>query len=362
MRLLFCINRICNCGGTERVLLLIANELSRIGYDVHILTFRNSKKTFFDAVPELKINRLLCRLEELCLSSHPKYIIHKLRYKYLTIRPDVVIDTELLSANLSIPALQGLGIKHVVWDNFSYECFKKVYHEQIALDKIKQNGSHIVTLTRKDRQLYIKEQSVDPSKIHQIYNPLTYTKDAPIEHFNKKILSVGRFAHEKGFDMLLNAWKLVEQEVDGWSLEIWGDTGVDTGNVHETFNSLSLKRASLHPATSQIQKKYEEAGIYVLTSRHEGLGLVLLEASTYSLPLIAFDCPNGPREIIRDGENGILVEPEDVDALADAILRLIRDKELRERLGRNAYERSKDFQMCKIIPQWITLIENVIKS
>lgn len=190
-------------------------------------------------------------------------------------------------------------------------------------------------------------------------NSLTYTKDRTINHPENKVLAVGRFAHEKGFDLLLRAWSIVEKEIEDWTLEIWGDTGQDTGNVRNTFHTLHLKRASLHLATDQIQKKFEEASIYVLSSRHEGLGLVLLEASAYSLPLVAFDCPNGPREIIKNGFNGILVDPENVEALAASIILLIKDQNMREQMGKNAFAHSKEFAMDRIIPQWINLIENI---
>ncbi len=341
-------------------MLSIASGLSSLGHDVHVLSHYSNGKPFFRCDGRIKIHTLLSALETRYLSTHPKYLIWKCKFLFRWIKPDVVIDTELLSANLTIPAIKGASIKHVVWDNFSYEYFKRVHHEHIALEKIKSNGSHLITLTKKDRELYIAEQNVDVRRIHQIYNPLTFDNVEPLSHSNNVVLSVGRFAQKKGFDMLLKAWKMVEEQAPEWSLEIWGDTGVDTGNVRNTFSSLNLSRAKLFPSTDKIQARFQNASIYVLSSRHEGLGLVLLEASACSLPLIAFDCPNGPREIIRDGETGLLVEPENVKALAAAILRLIGDKELRERLGKNAYERSKDFSMDVILREWERLLAWII--
>lgn len=359
MTLCFTVGNISNCGGTERVMLAIASELCRKGYDVHVMSYYGNGKPFFECDGRIKIHTLLTAVEARWMSTHPKYLVLKSKLIFRRIKPEVVIDTDLLTANLTIPAVQGTRIRHVVWDNFSYEYFKRVYHEHIALEKVKSNGSHLITLTHKDRELYISEQNVNVEKIHQIYNPLTFDGIDPLTHSDNVVLSVGRFAHEKGFDMLLKAWEKIEEKVPDWSLEIWGDTGIDTGDVHKTFCSLNLSRAKLHPSTDKIRERFENAGIYVLPSRHEGLGLVLLEASACSLPLIAFDCPNGPREIIKDGYNGILVEPENVDALAEAILKLIKDQTLREQMGINAYTYSNEFSMEHIIPKWITLLELV---
>lgn len=359
MRICFSINDISLCGGTERMCLMIANELSKHGYDIYILSMQGSCRTFFPKEERVKIHRTMSRLEMLKLGTHPKYIIFKQRILYRWIHPDVVIDCDLPMSNLTIPAIKGGNIKHIAWDNFSYAYFKMVSHEHKALEKIKSNGSHIITLTKRDRDLYISEQGVEACKIHQICNPLTFNKDTMTSHNKKVVISVGRFAHEKGFDMLLKAWEIVERAVDDWSLEIWGDTGEDTGDVWKTYNSLDLKRASLHPATSEISEKYKEASIYVLPSRHEGFGLVLLEASVMSLPLIAFDCPNGPREIVKDGVNGFLVEANNIESLAYAIIRLIKDDEARKRMGKSAFEMSKSFSLEKIANQWQELFENL---
>lgn len=273
--------------------------------------------------------------------------------------PDIIIDTSLMMGNTTIPAITGLGIKHITWDNFSYEYFKQVNHEQEALKKIKNNHSHLITLTALDRELFVSEQHVNPDLVHHIPNPVTFNNPYPIKHIKKRVISVGRFAPEKGFDLLLKAWEIVERNIDNWSLEIWGDTGKDTGDVKKNLESLPLKRAYLFPATSNISQIYNDAAIYVLPSRHEGFGLVLLEASSYSIPLIAFNCPNGPREIIKHGYNGLLVEPNDIEGLATAIIWLINHREEREKMGQNAFNFSKNFTMDKIIPRWIELLESI---
>jgi glycosyltransferase involved in cell wall biosynthesis len=359
--MIICYNivNISNCGGTERVVLSIGSKLAELGYDVHILTREGNRKPFFNYNNKIQIHRLFSNWEIAFFTTHPKYIIWKCRLFYKLIRPDIVIDTELLSPNLTIEAIRPLKIKHVVWDNFSYEVFKNIQQEHIALEKIKNYGSHLVTLTKKDRELFITYEGFDPTHIHQIYNALTIFKNHYVRREEKTVLSVGRFAHEKGFDLLLKAWEIVEQRVPDWNLEIYGDTGTNTGKVWETFKKLNIKRASLFPATKDIGERFDKAGIYVLPSRHEPFGLVLLEAAAYSLPLIAFDCPNGPREIINDGYNGLLVEQENVEALAKTLIRLIKDEGLRHEISKNSFEHSKKFDIDNIIMEWTSLFEEI---
>lgn len=359
MKICFILPSISSCGGTERVCLKIASALSK-DYNVHILSLRGTTIPYFECSQAVTIHRLISAFEDRFISSHPKMISWKMRLFFKHQKFDLVIDTFLMDCNLSLPAIAGLKTKHLIWCNFSYERFRQVEYEQIALKKVVDAGSDILVLTKEDQRLFIENEGINPQKIHQIYNPLTFEVPEYTPHNSKKIISVGRFAPEKGFDMLIKAWKIVEEQVPDWTLEICGDTGDDTGNVHDTFNEVKPERLKLFPATKDIQSKYKEAAFYVMSSRHEGFPLVLLEALSYSLPVISFDCPNGPREIVVDGKNGILVESENVEALATAIARLIRDNDLRDQMGRNSYGRSKDFQMEIIIPQWKPLLCSII--
>lgn len=120
----------------------------------------------------------------------------------------------------------------------------------------------------------------------------------------------------------------IVEKIDNWTLDIWGYTGQDTGNVYSTFNELKLKRASLHSSTKNINKLFYDTAIYVLPSRSEGLGLVHIEARSFGLPLVAFDCPNRPREIIKNGINVFWVMPENVKQLAEKLLLLMANEKL----------------------------------
>lgn len=354
----FILPSISSCGGTERVCLKIASALTDY-FDVHVLSQKGDPHPYFACSSKIKVHRLLTSLEERLFATHPKAISWKMRIFFMLHKFDLVVDTFLMDCNLSIPALRGLSAKHMIWCNFSYERFCHVAHDQIALKRVIAAGSDIVVLTKEDRRLYIENEGVDPRKIHQIYNPLTFEVPAPTPHDSKKILSIGRFAPEKGFDMLIRAWKIVENQIPDWTLEIWGDTGEDTGNVYSTFRELKPKRLSLHPATKEIQEKYKEAAFYVMSSRHEGFPLVLLEALSYSLPIVSFDCPNGPREIVEDGKNGLLIVPNNVQALASAIITMIQNKDIRHDMCCISFQMSREYMMKRILPQWTALFETI---
>lgn len=129
--------------------------------------------------------------------------------------------------------------------------------------------------------------------------------------------------------------------------------------MEEQVKHLQLKNVRLSHYTDHIKEKYQEASIYVLSSRYEGFPLVLLETQAMSLPIVSFDCKTGPNEIVREGYNGFLVEPENTKKLAERILTLINDGELREQMSRNAFEESKKYKIDNIVNQWIDLFESL---
>jgi len=338
---------------------MLANELCRKGYNIYILSWHRKGLPYFPCDKRITI-----------AAMRKNFILWKLRYKKkLTIwlirkyirqhKIDVVIDVDTILSNETIPALKGLKTQLISWDHFNHNFCRQEVRRLNALSLIKRYANAMVVLTKADKEMYIKKEGIKENIIHQIYNPLTFEYKMPLTHYNKKVLAVGRFNPQKGFDILLKAWKIVEQEINDWTLEIWGYDGNDTGNVSQVFSKLNLQKASLHPTHHNIQEKFEDSSIYVLSSRYEGLGIVLLEASACALPLISFDCPNGPNEIIEDGINGYLVEPENTAALAQSIIKMIKDKKKRKRMGLAAYKKSKQFSLTSITKQWINLIENL---
>jgi glycosyltransferase involved in cell wall biosynthesis len=168
----------------------------------------------------------------------------------------------------------------------------------------------------------------------------------------KEILAMGRLSREKGFDILLEAWCLAIERLPDWSLRIVGD-GKMRDELVRLARTLGIEdHVTFAPFSEDPFTLYSECGVFVLSSRFEGLPFVLIEAMTCGAACISFDCPNGPREVIRDGVNGILVPAEKVEALANAMVKLGENPMLRQRLGEAAQNVSKPFSEPRVVARW----------
>jgi glycosyltransferase involved in cell wall biosynthesis len=199
-----------------------------------------------------------------------------------------------------------------------------------------------------------------------IPNPVTLpttiesrTEMSKLDGINRLLVAMGRLVEEKGFDLLLRAFKVVSANRPDWSLVILGE-GPLREELKGQIKSLGLSgRARLLGQVSDPFSILRRADLFVGSSRFEGFPNALCEAMACGLPAVSFDCPSGPREIIRDGVDGVLVPPEDVDALADTLGRLMGDPKERERLARRAPEVLDRFSVDKVMEMWNKLIEEV---
>ena len=147
---------------------------------------------------------------------------------------------------------------------------------------------------------------------------------------------MGRLASVKGFDLLLEAWAKVARKYPDWHLDIVGG-GEERGKLERLITSLGLEgSASLEGVTPCVDNYYRRSSLFVLSSRLEPFGLVLIEAKSFGLPVVAYDCPFGPREVVRDGVDGILVENGSVEGLAQAMMRMLQEEDLRRKYGAEA--------------------------
>ena len=174
------------------------------------------------------------------------------------------------------------------------------------------------------------------------------------------LIAVGRLEQQKGFDLLLIAYKKIADRFPEWSLTIRGE-GQLRGEIEQLRDELGLQDRVKMPGITETPGAWRDEGeIFVLSSRYESFGNVLTEAMVAGLPIVSFDCPFGPSEIITDGIDGILVPPEDCDALADALEKLMLDSELRRRLGEMAQENVRRFDRSRIMNHWDQLVEDLV--
>lgn len=197
-------------------------------------------------------------------------------------------------------------------------------------------------------------------KISVIPNPLPFYPETFSQCTQKNVIAVGRFSHEKGFDLLAQAWKIVCRKHNDWHLQLYG--GGDKTSLHKLILQLNITDSfQINEATTDILKKYTESSICILSSRFEGFGMSIAEAMSCGIPVVSFNCPCGPRYIIRDGEDGILVENGNVEQLADKICYLIENEHRRKEMGRKAHINIKRFETEQIMSQWIKLFEELLR-
>lgn len=347
-------------GGAEKVAINMANELSQnyktylisilldedksINYDI---SFDVEVKSFFYG--DLRVRRVII----------PAMI--KLRKYLINNEIDIVFSIAPSTNIIIFLATLGLNIKTVFCDHHSLE-FQDTFSRNIQRYIGAKFFNKVITLTEKDKFRYPIDFRINQKKVDFIYNWMESTeKKKGYKSSSKKLITVGRFDSQKGYDYLSRVAVNVLSEYPDWQWDIYGSgneqikqdliTELDKGGV--------LSRVHFKGNVKGIENIYPNHAIYIMTSRYEGLPLVLLEAKQYGLPIVSFDCPTGPSEIILDGENGYLIENFDVKQMSQKIIELIRNDELRLRFSRNAMLDTNKFNKKRIIEQWIELIEEM---
>lgn len=215
---------------------------------------------------------------------------------------------------------------------------------------------HVVCLSKEDLKRWRKHLS----NVSQIYNPITISKAKDPDYSAKRVIAVGRLDGQKGFDLLIEAWKLEHERFPDWSLDIYGE-GDLREPLQRQIDDLGLSGSIvLRGRTRNISQEYARHSIMVLSSRFEGFGLVLCEASACGIPQVSFNCESGPSEIIEDHKSGILVKRVgDIHGLASALGELMSNENARRRMGQYAEQLSHRFDLTEIVSQWHELLSGI---
>lgn len=374
-KIVYCTPALYFAGGMERVLTMKVNYFAEhFGYDITIiLTEGEGKPLFYPLSDKVKVVNLNIGFEELWTCSFIKKIVVYLKKQYLykkmlknelmRIRPDITVSMLRREINFINEIKDGskkIGEIHINRanfrnfdskdDNFIKRLFAKVWMNNLV-KKLKQLDS-FVALTEKD-----KEAWVELDNVCVIPNPLSFVPQNISKLTEKRVIAVGRYCHEKGYDLLLKAWRIVQNSIADWRLEVFGEG--DRSQYEEMISSLNMDRhrCILHGRSSNIQDEFEKSSLAVCSSKFEGFGLVITEAMVCGLPVVSFDCPWGPRAIIHDGEDGLLVENGNVEKLADAIIWMIQHPEMRSKMATKAIENVQRFSIEKIAEKWKSLFD-----
>lgn len=364
-------------GGVERVLTLKANYFAeQYGYDITIITTDGKKESvFFPLSEKVKVINLDINFEELWHHSLLRkiwlYLPKQRRFKQALseklnqLQPDFTISLLRREINFITDIHDGskkigeIHINRAHYRNFTPNRTNPVkslfakYWMCGLVDKVKKLDRFVV-LTEYDRQAWQEIPRVDV-----IPNPLPFYPDITACNRQKRVIAVGRYFDEKGYDLLLRAWSLVEKADKEWALDIYGDGNKRyyDGVVKEL--RLDRRRCRLNDRIADVQKEYLSSSLFVCSSRFEGFGMGIIEAMACGLPVVSFDCLWGPRSIISDGEDGILVESGNVDKMAGVIISLIHSPERLMDMGEKAHQNVRRFDIGKVAMQWKRLFDNL---
>lgn len=354
-------------GGAERVAVVMANDWAAKGWSVTILTMDNGQHPpFFALHPTIEhralgvLNTSRTPIDALVANQRR---IAVLRKAIRASTPDVVLSFMDRTSVVTLLATQGLGIPVIASEQ------NNPYATQIGQ---MWEALRWLTYHRAARVAVQSERLINyfppgvRRRIRVMPNPVSLPPGrAQAEPGGQHgaahtILALGRLVKQKGFDYLLTAFAQVAHRHPQWSLEIWGE-GELRPQLEQLRDQLGLHdRAQLPGITPEPLAIMRRADLFVLSSRHEGFPTVLTEALATGLPVIAFDCLSGPREIIRDGVDGVLVPDGDVAALAATMDRLMTDKQARLALAARAPDVLERFSMERVMGMWETLINEVV--
>ena len=381
MKILFIIDKMHNFAGIERILSCKMNYLSeQTPYQILFTTYeQQSQKLPFQLNCNISYKPINVNIPQRNRLSFLRWFLSyflsrrqfKRQYKVLVKenRPDIVVCTAYSYQvfDIIINTNHHLGIKTIMESHTKGEtvtmAYKFKYNHRLYslfslwdyhIMKSLKHCQYVVTLTKQDLAFWESYTQ----HIEVIPNMLTIKPKRVVDYGAKRIISAGRYMSEKGFDRLLEAWYLINNLFNDWHLYIFGDG--DRAPYQKIAGNYKIDNSvHLMPATDDIAEEFSKSSIYVMSSRYEGFGLVLAEAMSCGLPCISFDCPYGPRDIITDGEDGILVENGNIEALSKAIERLMIDESLRQSMGEKAIINVARYNSSIIMNLWEELFSSL---
>jgi glycosyltransferase involved in cell wall biosynthesis len=347
-------------GGTIRTTLTIAGDLAQ-RHDVEVVSvLRRRERPFFPFPPGVPVRALDRSLRRL-----PSVLVHPEDYIYplCSLRTDlallrwlraldggVLVTTRpafnLLAARLAPHSVITVGQEHMHVDSHRPRLAADIARHYRRLDAL-------TVLTEHDERAYGEMLAGSRARVERIPNPLAPLTGGPAALDEPLVVAAGRLTSQKGFDLLIDAFARVDRS--DWRLRIYG-SGPWRERLQRQIDGLGLgRRIELMGRSRRLGEAMAEASLFVLSSRFEGFGMVLVEAMSKGLPVVSFDCPHGPADIVTP-EVGLLVAPEDVDGLAAAMRELIDDPERRRRYGAAALAEARHYGVAAIGSRWDELL------
>ena len=370
MKILYCLAGTFNSGGMERIIIAKANWFATQGHEVMIVTTEQSGRSdFFELHPSIRrIDFDVLYSNTLNYNPVRKYFVRKKRMKahFRQLKtlvykesPDVIISSfgnEVgMVPKLRCRALKIAEIHFAKWYRMQLNrkgIWKLIDRYLTKTDEaVLSKYDKFVCLTHEDQHNWRGHNNVEV-----IPNFIDNKHASPASLNNQAMIAVGRLSYQKGYDRLIKAWEEVHKKYPEWKLDIYGG-GELKEELTKLISTLGLDGiVSIHKPVANIMEVYPRYSAHLLSSHYEGLPMVILEAMAAGLPTIAYTCQCGPKDIIVDGQTGILVEEGNISALSQSIIKLIEDEKLRRKLGDGAYKRIDQFTRPRIMRLWESLL------
>ena len=387
MKIVFLCNNFKSQNGVERVwsqrLSLLAEQPD---FDVSLITYNQYGAPFSFPISD-KVHHLDLATRYVSRCSFHGIFQYVDRYKserqfrrelnkaLISLRPDIIVCADMHVADLKAVQSSMVHAVRIVECHCGLSAyFEDIHKHRHFLKRIQEKilKKQLISAIRKFDKIMVLTEAEKKDwnlkdKVKCIPNMLVaYPEYEPKEtNVRKRVISVGRYAYQKGYDMLLESWRMVQEKHLDWSLHIYGshDGGVgDYEQLQEQIKQDQIENIFLHQSTNDVYSCYAQSDFYVMSSRFESFGLVLIEAMSCGLPVISFDCKYGPQSIIQDGETGLLVPQGNTKKLANAICSMIENDEARQRMAVNARIESKKYQQENMMPIWHEFYRSLVAS
>jgi glycosyltransferase involved in cell wall biosynthesis len=334
--------------GTERAVTNLSNILVSEGYKVNIISILSLEGNYYELNKDITLTHLGLKQSKSYIKRIGFYLnlLFVLRKEIRVWQSHYLLGT-VHAINCILPIIAfGTSIKTIACEHLSYFAAPKI--SRIFRHLFYPYLWKLVVLTNADKRHYRFMRN----KVTVIPNSISFTVEKSSNLKNKKILSIGRLSYQKGFDMLIQATALLKPLAPDWQIYVIGE-----GELGEELKILAQRLhvddyIQFYPNTKSIVNEFLNSSIYVMSSRWEGLPMVLIEAQSCGLPIVSFSCPEGPAEIIINDENGFLVDPDNVQKLAEKLHILIINEDMRMKMGRSAIVNSRKYSTSNICEKW----------
>ena len=379
MKIIYCTHSLCNPGGMERVLVnKVTYLVEKLHWDVSIVTTDQKNRPAFYPLPEG------VRMTDLGINysddnvKHPigkifgyllKRRTHRKRLTELLMKEKADIVVSLYPSESSfIPEIKD-GSKKVL--ELHYCKFFRLQYGRSGLlgwidrwrtkqdERIVSRFDQFVVLTKEDKGYW-----GDLPNIEVIPNAAKFIGNTYSDVLRHRVIAVGRMDYQKGFDRLICAWEVIQQheQFKDWHLDIFGQ-GEWRDMLQQMIDERGLGASvALNAPTKSIGREYADSAMLVMSSNYEGFPMVMIEAMACGLPVVSFDFKCGPKDIINNNENGILVHNGDIQGLADAMMRLMKDEGLRKRMSEEAKKVVDTYSEETVMKQWTKLFESLVEK